>query len=79
MAELNGETPIEGSYQKHFINQLGEDDEYDSDESVSNVYESVREHARDLFKTTADHVPSPRSVRLSPTWEFLFPLVLVTI
>lgn len=46
MAELNGETPVEGQYGKHFRNQLREsDDDSDSDDSVSNAYEDVRTHS----------------------------------
>ncbi len=40
---LNGDTPVDGSYHKHFIDKLGEgdsDDDYDS--SVSNAHENVR-------------------------------------
>ena len=46
MAELNGELPVEGTYRQHLIDQLRDsDDDNDDDESVSNVYESVREEA----------------------------------
>ena len=80
MAILNGDTPVDGSYREHFKDLLGEDDEgYDSDDSCSNAHENVRKDARILFGTSADHVPSPRSVKLSPTREFLSPLVPGTI
>ena len=43
MAMLNGETPVEGSYLNHVINQLDEDDDgYYSDDSASNAHENVR-------------------------------------
>ena len=46
MAELNGELPVEGTYRQHLIDQLRDsDDDSDDDESVSNIYESVREEA----------------------------------
>lgn len=39
MAELNGETPVDGSYNNHLKEVLREDD--DSDDSQSNAHESV--------------------------------------
>ena len=80
MAILNGDTPVDGSYREHFKNQLGEDEDgYGSDDSCSNAHENVRKDAWVLFRTSADRVSSPRSVKLSPTREFLSPLVPGTI
>lgn len=77
MAELNGETPVDGSYNKHLQDVLGEDD--DSDDSQSNAHESVRVDPCIPFGTMTDHVPSPHSVKPNPTRELLSPLALVTI
>ena len=76
MAELNGETPVEGRYIKHLEDVLGEDD--DSDDGRSNTHESVRVAHYRLFVTITD-IPSPHGVKRSPTPESLSPLALITI
>ena len=75
---LNGETPVEGRYYENFKEKLAEDDdESDSDDSVSNAYESVRTDAQVSFGTTANNFLSLRSVILSPTLGSLSFLVLM--
>ena len=48
---LNGDTPVEGRFYDHYLNQL-EDDEDDSDSeySTSNAHESVRKDLLVYFR-----------------------------
>ena len=43
VAELNGETPIEGAFTDDLVNKLEQDDSDDDTDSTSNIYESVRD------------------------------------
>lgn len=44
MTDLNGESPVEGSYSKHLQARLQESDDDDSD-TMSNAHEDVRKDA----------------------------------
>lgn len=77
---LNGATPVDKGYDRHMRDMLRDsDDDYDSDDSVSNAYESVRNNAWVSSGITANHASSPPLVRLNPPREFVSPLILATI